>query len=133
MLAYYFPPLGGGGVQRTLKHVKYLPDEGFEPIVVTARPSSSRCKDPSLEADVPPQAVVLRAPELPLYLVKWALASLLERARLPTALADVVAWPDELAGWAPGALFCRRSPRCGGTGRTSSTAPRHRCRRTPSP
>ena len=30
-LAYFFPPLGGGGVQRTLKHVKYLPDEGFEP------------------------------------------------------------------------------------------------------
>ena len=31
MLAYLFPPLGGGGVQRTLKHVKYLPDEGFDP------------------------------------------------------------------------------------------------------
>ena len=33
MFAYYFPPLGGSGVQRTLKYVKYLPDHGFEPLV----------------------------------------------------------------------------------------------------
>src|SRR5688572_29237814 len=37
MLAYYFPPLGGGGVQRTLKHVKYLQEEGFDAVVVTGR------------------------------------------------------------------------------------------------
>lgn len=34
-LAYYFPPLGGGGVQRSLKFVRYLPDHGYEPVVVT--------------------------------------------------------------------------------------------------
>ena len=28
MFAYYFPPLGGGGVQRTAKYVKYLPVRG---------------------------------------------------------------------------------------------------------
>ena len=38
MFAYYFPPLGGGGVQRTAKYVKYLPSEGFEPILVTGTP-----------------------------------------------------------------------------------------------
>jgi glycosyltransferase involved in cell wall biosynthesis len=35
MLAYYFPPLGGGGVQRTLKFVEHLPEHGYEPVVVT--------------------------------------------------------------------------------------------------
>jgi glycosyltransferase involved in cell wall biosynthesis len=35
MLAYYFPPLGGGGVQRTLKFVELLPELGYEPVVVT--------------------------------------------------------------------------------------------------
>jgi len=34
-LAFYFPPLGGGGVQRTLKFVKYLPELGVETVVVT--------------------------------------------------------------------------------------------------
>jgi len=33
-LAYYFPPLGGAGVQRVAKFVKYLPDFGYKPLVV---------------------------------------------------------------------------------------------------
>ncbi|MCS4471994.1 hypothetical protein JQ032_01445 [Clostridium botulinum] len=35
IIAYYFPPLGWSGVQRTLKFVKYLKDFGWQPIVVT--------------------------------------------------------------------------------------------------
>jgi glycosyltransferase involved in cell wall biosynthesis len=34
-LAYYFPPLGGGGVQRSLAFTRYLPEHGYEPLVVT--------------------------------------------------------------------------------------------------
>jgi len=34
-LAYHFPPVGGGGVQRNAKFVRYLPEFGYEPIVVT--------------------------------------------------------------------------------------------------
>jgi hypothetical protein len=34
-LSYYFPPLGGAGVQRSGKFVRYLPSFGFEPVVVT--------------------------------------------------------------------------------------------------
>ena len=33
-LAYYFPPMGGGGTQRSLKFVKYLPAHGFKPAVL---------------------------------------------------------------------------------------------------
>lgn len=33
--AYIFPPLGGPGVQRSLKFVKYLRNFGYEPIVLT--------------------------------------------------------------------------------------------------
>jgi glycosyltransferase involved in cell wall biosynthesis len=35
LLAYHFPPIGGAGVQRAVKFARYLPDFGFEPIVVT--------------------------------------------------------------------------------------------------
>ena len=35
VVAYYFPPIGGGGVQRNAKFVRYLPEHGFEPIVIT--------------------------------------------------------------------------------------------------
>jgi len=51
-LAYYFPPAGGGGVQRSSKFVKYLPDFGWEPIVITANEVQSEPKDFSLLTDV---------------------------------------------------------------------------------
>ncbi|MBI5800793.1 MAG: glycosyltransferase family 4 protein [Verrucomicrobia bacterium] len=35
MLAFEFPPLGGVGVQRSLKFAKYLPEHGVRPVVVT--------------------------------------------------------------------------------------------------
>lgn len=44
-LAYYFPPLGGGGVQRSLKFVRYLPEHGYEPVVVTG-PGRQRTEAP---------------------------------------------------------------------------------------
>ena len=104
-LAYFFPPLGGGGVQRTLKHVKYLPNEGFEPIVVTTRPVWAPERDSSLGDDVPPGTVVIRAAELPLQIVKWGLHSVLRRVRLPTGVTAYIGWPDEMAGWVPAATW----------------------------
>lgn len=35
MIAYFFPPIGGSGVQRTLKFVRYLRGHGWNPIVLT--------------------------------------------------------------------------------------------------
>jgi len=37
MIAYYFPPLGGGGVPRPLKFCKYLPEFGWDVVVLTAK------------------------------------------------------------------------------------------------
>lgn len=34
-VAYFFPPIGGSGVQRSVKFVKYLRDFGYEPVVLT--------------------------------------------------------------------------------------------------
>jgi glycosyltransferase involved in cell wall biosynthesis len=54
-LAYYFPPLGGGGVQRSLAFTRYLPEHGYEPLVVTG-PAGDAVqwgpKDATLSADV---------------------------------------------------------------------------------
>ena len=35
VIAYYFPPLGLSGVQRTVKFVKYLPSNNWSPTVLT--------------------------------------------------------------------------------------------------
>ena len=48
VIAYYFPPLGLSGVQRTLKFVKYLPQFGWQPIVLTVTPTGYFAQDPTL-------------------------------------------------------------------------------------
>ncbi len=48
MLCYYFPPLGMGGVQRSAKFAKYLPQFGWQPTVVTVQPIAYWAQDDSL-------------------------------------------------------------------------------------
>lgn len=62
MLAYRWPPQGGGGVQRTLKFVKYLHRLGWRPVVHTVANPHARFRDESLLAEVPPGVPVYRTP-----------------------------------------------------------------------
>lgn len=41
-IAYHFPPAGGGGVQRSLKFVKYLPESNYLPVVLTIEAPDDR-------------------------------------------------------------------------------------------
>ncbi len=52
VIAYYFPPLGGSGVQRVLKFVKYLPQFGWQPTVLTIGPTAYYAKDESLLKEI---------------------------------------------------------------------------------
>lgn len=52
VIAYYFPPLGGSGVQRVLKFVKYLPHFGWQPTVLTIGPTAYYAKDESLLKEI---------------------------------------------------------------------------------
>lgn len=52
VVAYYFPPFGLSGVQRVLKFVKYLPEYGWLPTVLTTEPHAYLAFDDSLLADL---------------------------------------------------------------------------------
>ena len=59
--AYIFPPLGGSGVQRSLKFVKYLRKYGYEPIVLTIGENNKRISyDTSLMKEVLEDIMVIR-------------------------------------------------------------------------
>ncbi|MEP6657300.1 MAG: glycosyltransferase [Betaproteobacteria bacterium] len=62
MIAFHFPPLrGSSGIQRTLGFCRYLPEFGWNPIVLTVNPQAYEdVADDSL-ADVPPGLLVQRA------------------------------------------------------------------------
>ena len=52
VIAYYFPPMGLSGVQRTLKFVKYLQNYGWEPTVITTGKVAYFAHDDSLQKEL---------------------------------------------------------------------------------
>ena len=52
VVAYYFPPMGLSGVQRTLKFVKYLPEFNWQPTVLTVTPGTYFARDTSLSREI---------------------------------------------------------------------------------
>ncbi|HEU4333196.1 MAG TPA: glycosyltransferase [Candidatus Eisenbacteria bacterium] len=60
LLAYFFPPLGGGGCQRTLKLVRYLEPRGWAATVVTVKDPDYWILDPSLLEEVPASCEIVR-------------------------------------------------------------------------
>ena len=60
IVTYYFPPSGGPGVQRVLKFVKYLPDFGWQPVVLTVQDGDYPARDESLLAEIPQHTIVYR-------------------------------------------------------------------------
>ena len=60
IVAYYFPPSGGPGVQRVLKYVQYLHEFGWRPIVLTVTDGNFPARDESLLKEIPPHVKVIR-------------------------------------------------------------------------
>lgn len=71
-LTYYFPPMGGAGVQRSLKFARYLPPLGYIPLVIAgsggrdqewAPEDISLCSELSSDVSVERLALQMRSPE----------------------------------------------------------------------
>jgi glycosyltransferase involved in cell wall biosynthesis len=62
IVTYYWPPGSGAGVQRWLKFAKYLPAEGWEPVILTVEPEYAAypATDNSLLNEVSPDLKVYR-------------------------------------------------------------------------
>src|SRR5664280_2077890 len=64
IVTYYWPPSGGAGVQRWMKFSKYLPESGWEPLILTVDPEFAAypVKDNSLMEDLPSSVRVFTTP-----------------------------------------------------------------------
>lgn len=60
-IAYHFPPIGGSGVQRSLKYVKYLPMYEYKPLVCTVKNGHNFAYDYTLLDEIPNEAKVYRS------------------------------------------------------------------------
>lgn len=93
MIAYHYPPiLGSSGVQRTLKFARYLPEFGWEPIILTVHPRAY----PNIDAEYTDdkQTKICRA----FALDTARHLSLLQR------YPRLLALPDRWCSWALGAI-----------------------------
>ncbi|KNF09651.1 glycosyltransferases involved in cell wall biogenesis [Gottschalkia purinilytica] len=63
-ISHIFPPLGGSGVQRSLKFVKYLRDFGWEPIVVTTGKTKFLLRDEEMISEIPEEVEIIRIDEV---------------------------------------------------------------------
>lgn len=60
IIANQFPPMGGSGVQRSVKFVKHLSKFGYEPIVFTRKTDGATLLDETLLKDVPQNTKIIR-------------------------------------------------------------------------
>lgn len=116
LVAYQFPPVGGAGVQRVVKFVKYLPQFGWQATVLTVANPSVPVLDHSLEADIPAGTVIRKARTLePGYAVKAAVSAGDGQATATKSLkksiksmvrraANLALQPDPQVLWVPGAV-----------------------------
>jgi glycosyltransferase involved in cell wall biosynthesis len=119
VVSYAFPPVGGAGVQRVLKLVKYLPRHGATTAVLTVANPSVPLRDASLERDVPACTEIRRTRTLePGYATKrlaWNAAAtaspgvLARGKRRLASLGRHLLVPDPQVLWLPSAALALAS------------------------
>lgn len=90
MIAYHFPPVqGSSGIQRTLKFSRYLPDHGWEPIVLTVKPMAYTQVSDEQVSEIARSAVVRRV-----FAVDTA-----RHLAIGGRYLDLLALPDRWVSW----------------------------------
>jgi len=111
-VAYFFPPTGGAGVQRTLKFARYLPEHSWRPTIVTVKESRYWMVDPTLSSEIPADLEVVRteARTIPARLgglargrrgAAGAACRSGRSQRLLRRLSSIFLIPDPYVGWVP--------------------------------
>lgn len=104
IIAYYFPPMGLSGVQRTQKFVKYLPQFGWKPTVITVTPTGYFAEDYTLLDELKHvNAEIIRVGSLDpnrFFKKKGVVRMPSERVRKTLSfVSDIFFIPDNKIGW----------------------------------
>jgi len=105
VIAYYWPPSGGSGVQRWVKFCKYLPLEGWQPVVYAPENAAYPSLDPSLEAEVPASVEVIRRPILEPYGIYRKIMGKGASQQVTEISSGEKTWKQKLSLWIRANLF----------------------------
>lgn len=112
-VAHTFPPAAGSGAHRALAFSRYLPANGWNPVVLTPRPEWAALRDDGLLDSVPPGLAVVRTRSfeprpVPVGTEPLSAASPPPArpglSALKTNLAHAMRFPDAHVGWTPFAV-----------------------------
>lgn len=109
IITYYWPPSGGSGVQRWLKMSKYLPENGWQPVVYTADNAEYPVEDKSLDSDVAPETEVIRQPIVEPYSFYKKFLGIKKGEKVKAGFinegAKKTGWKENLSVWVRGNFF----------------------------
>jgi len=108
VIAYHFPPGGGPGVQRVLKHVTYLREAGWQPIVLTVENGDFPARDESLLSKIPSDVQVVRVPILePYHLYRRFMGNKSSAidVNVNKASSEQRGWKERITNWIRATLF----------------------------
>ena len=108
IITYYWPPSGGSGVQRWLKMSKYLPENGWQPVIYTTENAEYPIIDHSLEHDVAPEAEVIRRPIFEPYSFYKKFLGIKQEESIKVGFASnnkKTKWKERLSVWIRGNFF----------------------------
>ena len=109
IITYYWPPSGGSGVQRWLKMSKYLPENGWQPVIYTADDAEYPVEDKSLEQDVASEAEVIRRPIVEPYTFYKKFLGMKKGDKVKAGFINEGAkksgWKENLSVWLRGNFF----------------------------
>ena len=115
IISYYWPPTGGSGVQRWVKFAKYLPLEGWQPVIYTPENPEQLAIDESLAAEIPTEAEVVKTRIVEPYEIYKKLlrksGHSKEAVEVNPVNAQNKSFLQKAAMWVRGNLF-RPDPRC---------------------
>jgi glycosyltransferase involved in cell wall biosynthesis len=120
IITYYWPPAGGPGVQRVLKFAKYLPQFGWEPIILTVDGGDYPAIDKSLEKSIPKNCKVYKTKTIEPFNIFKLLTGKKKDHKIDTyiltknqsgIMSKLAKWvranlfvPDARVGWYPNAV-----------------------------
>ncbi len=105
IISYYWPPVGGSGVQRWLKFVKYLPKNNWKPIIYTPDSPYNEIQDKNLLNDIPEEAEVWKQPIFEPYSLKDKLLGKVENTQSSGILSRKKSFKNRLLYWIRGNFF----------------------------
>ena len=105
IIAYYWPPSAGSGVQRWLKFAKYLPQLGWQPVIYTPENPDFSLHDESLLKEIPKEVEVIKHPIWEPYSIGRKLFGKKKDKKSSAGIVGNASLAGKLMNWLRGNLF----------------------------